>query len=465
MEVLEHFVDKLWNPYLLILFTAVGLYCSLLTGFLQVSIPFWWRETLGQKENPKSCSPDKTSQNHAVFSQFSALCMALATTIGTGSIAGVATALWWGGPGAIFWMWVSAFLGMMLSACERILTLQYRISDGKGGFLGGPMYYLEKGMNNSFLAKWFALACSFSAIMGGNLVQSSSISQGMNHLTGMPTPIIGLILALLVSFALRGGMASVTKISTIFVPIMAGLYLLSGIFCIMQDIPNTIAALKDIVNSAFHTRSIVAGGSGYTLMISLRYGMARGIFSNEAGLGAGSMAHSNANVDTPFRQGLWGMVEVFFATIVVCTITALVILTSGIYQGDVAQFLNAQNTSPILPVGVPLTQMAFSVELGELGAVIVLISLILFAFTSILGWSCYGKQCITYLNFHQGCYQGILTTSLMIGSIITPNYSKYIWVLVDLSLVLMALPNLIGLTYLAPNTCRQFVHWVHTKKK
>lgn len=437
---MEHWIETLWNPYLLLCFFGVGLYISLMAGFFQGNILFWWRETLGKGN----------------FSQLSALFTALATTIGTGSIAGVATAIWFGGAGSIFWMWVSAFFGMMLSACEKILTIQYRvihpnaISKKEATFVGGPMYYLAHGLHCPFLAGFFSIACILSTFVGGGLVQSASISQGMEHLFGIPPLVTGSGLMLLVFCTLKGGMERVAQISTVLVPIMATLYLGSGIICIFQDIPVLIQVLEHIFASAFTTEAMVGGGSGYSVSTAIRYGMARGIFTNEAGLGASAMAHGNAKVDHPARQGMWGILEVFFATMVVCTITALVILTSGVYQQEEALYYITTGQTPPIPIGVPLTQTAFSVTLGQWGSVIVLFSLILFAFTSILGWACYGNIALEYLSNSPRAktfYTFCLLSCLWWGSM---GNTQTLWLWVDGSIALMAIPNLIGLVLLAP---------------
>lgn len=438
---MEELVDFIWNPYLLLCFLAVGLYISLLSGFFQGNILFWWKETLGQKKD---------------FSQISALFTALATTIGTGSIAGVATAIYLGGAGAVFWMWVSAFLGMILSACEKILTIHYRVQDkNTQSFVGGPMYYLHHGLHCPFLAKFFSLACLFSTLVGGNLVQSASIAQGLQHLFHIPTWLTGLTLTLLVTKTLRGGMALVAKISSILVPLMATIYLGSGLYCLSQNIPALFSAIESIFSSAWSSQAVVGGGGGYTVFTALRYGMARGIFSNEAGLGASAMAHSNANVDHPARQGLWGIVEVFFATMVVCTITALVLLTSGIFtQADSA-----------LTLGVPMTQSAFAMTMGQWGSGIVLFSLILFAYTSILGWACYGQIALNYLSPHRfarKCYSLMTVLCLFWGAMGNP---EKVWHWVDLSIALMAVPNLIGLVFLAPQALSLLEEFQQKTKK
>lgn len=432
---MEQLVEKIWNPYLLLAFLGVGLYLSLLSGFFQYNFKFWWKATLGQGKKKD-------------FSQLSALFTALATTIGTGSIAGVATAIWFGGPGSIFWMWVSAFLGMMISACEKTLTIHHRhplkSNSYNQSYQAGPMFYLET--ISILLAVLFSFACIFATLIGGNLVQSASIAQGLQHLFSTPPWLSGLVLILVVFHTLQGGMDQVGKINAVLVPIMATLYLGCGLYCLLQDIPALSAAIQDIFTNVFNPKSMVSGG-GFS---ALRYGMARGIFSNEAGLGASAMAHGNAKVDHPARQGMWGILEVFFATIIVCTITGLVILTSGIYQQEEAQYRLSLGFEPLIPLGVPMTQSAFSATMGQWGSVIVLFSLVLFAFTSILGWSCYGKIAVEYLfpsKIAIKCYYLITMIFLFWGTV---GDTETIWQWVDLSIAFMAIPNLIGLVFLAP---------------
>lgn len=454
---MEHFVDELWNPYLLLCFLGVGLYLSILSGFLQGNLPFWWKNTVGQLSKGS-------------FSQISALFTALATTIGTGSIAGVATALWFGGAGAIFWMWVSAFLGMMLSACEKTLTLAYRVPSsktrGEKNYIGGPMYYLSA--KSPLLALFFAIACIFSTLVGGNLVQSASIAQGLLHLWNVPLWLTGAVLSVVVFLALRGGMAMVSKISSVLVPLMALIYLGSGIFCLWQNPIGVTDSLALIFRSAFTPTAMIGGGSGYGVFTALRYGMARGIFSNEGGLGASAMAHGNAQVDHPARQGMWGILEVFFATMIVCTLTALVLLTSGIYVPQEVLYHQETGIAPPIPLGVPMTQAAFSVAMGEWGAVVVLFSLILFAFTSILGWSCYGAMAVDYLFPQKGkklcqkIYHLALFLCLLWGAM---GDTARLWQWVDLSIALMAVPNLIGLLWLAPQSTRLLDEFYQKNRK
>lgn len=455
---MEQWLERIWNPYLLALFLLMGLYCFFWGGFLSLNAPVWWTGTVGQ------LGKDEKSVKGNTFTQVTGVCTALATTIGTGSIAGVATAIWLGGSGAIFWMWVSGVLGMMLSATEKILTLQYRVSDGQGGYLGGPMYYLERGLGSAFLGKCYGIACLFSTFVGGNMVQSSSIAESLQHLASVPPLLTGSVLTILVMMALAKGMMFVGKVSTVFVPLMAGLYLFSAFFCILQDIPKLILAIGDIFREAFAPMSAVGGVTGYGLQTALRYGMARGIFSNEAGLGAGAIAHANAKVDHPARQGLWGMLEVWFATMVVCTVTGLVILTSGVYQPTVARYVIESSAVPLIPVGVPLTQVAFAITMGNIGSGIVSVSLILFAFTSILGWSCYGLQAMRYLTKNK---KWEYTYVLAVGACLlwgSSGNTLTLWQWVDFSIICMAVPNLIGIFFLAPQALTSLKQWVSSEE-
>ena len=445
MEFLARAADALWNPWLLGLFLATGLVYSIGSGFFQIfEFRLWWRETAGtlfrhQEHTGGGLSP------------LQALATALASTMGTGSIAGTAAALTLGGPGAVFWMWVSALLGMMTSCGEKLLAVKYQRSGPDGQLRGGPMYYIREGMGSPLLAACFCLACVPATLAGGNLVQASSIAAGLEAAFGLPRLPVGAATALLAGLVMAGGVERIAAASSALVPVMALLYLGSGgavILCNWERIPQ---ALESIVACALSPAAAAGGGVGWTVAAALRYGVARGVFTNEAGLGASAMAHGAARTD-PARQGLWGMFEVFVSTLLVCTVTALAILTSGVWDP----------ASPGALTGAPLTAAAFSSVLGRAGEVVVALSLLLFAFSSILGWSYYGQQAISFLLRREmrgtalGLYRVLFLGCTVLGAVWE---GTAVWQLVDLCDALMALPNLAALLFLAPQGLRVLRAW------
>lgn len=433
VTVLAKLADFVWNPWLLGLFLATGLVYSVGSGFFQVfELPLWWRTTVGSLFRGERGSGRG-------LSSLQALAAALASTMGTGSIAGVAAALTLGGPGAVFWMWVSAFLGMMTSCGEKLLAVQYQRPGPHGSLRGGPMYYLRYGAKLPLGAALFSLAGIPAALAGGNLVQSSSIAASLEAAFGLPRLPVGLVLALGTGLVMAGGMGRLARVSTALVPLMALLYLGGGLAVLALRAQAVPQALELIFTCALSPSAALGGGCGWTVAQAMRYGVARGVFTNEAGLGTSAMAHGAAQVDHPGRQGMWGIFEVFLSTLVVCTVTALVILVSGVYHPR----------SPGALTGAPLTAAAFSSVLGPAGGGMVALSLLLFAFTSILGWSCYGRQCLFYLTAGRGDrgYQALFLLCVVWGAVWT---SDGVWQLVDLCSALMALPNLAALLLLAP---------------
>jgi AGCS family alanine or glycine:cation symporter len=441
MSFLGRLADWLWNPWLMGLFLFTGCVYTLGSGFFQLfHIRLWLKATLVSLFRPAHPA------SGGALSPLQALATALASTIGTGSIAGVATALSLGGPGAIFWMWVSALLGMMTSCGEKLLAVKYQRPAPDGGLQGGPMFYLQDGVGSPFLAACFSLACLPATLAGGDLVQSSSIALSLQAAFGVHPLLSGLVTTALAGLVMLGGLRRIANVSSIFVPAMALLYLGSGavvLFCCAQEIPQ---ALSLIVSSAFSPTCAVGGGAGWSVAAALRYGTARGVFTNEAGLGTSAMAHGAAQVDHPARQGMWGIFEVTVSTLLVCTVTALVILVSGAWV-------------PGGPTGAPLTAAAFARVLGPAGGGIVALSLLLFAFSSILGWSYYGQQCLRYLvgddRFLPG-YRRLFLLCTLAGALWEP---EAVWQLVDLCNALMALPNLTALLLLAPQALGQLAWW------
>ena len=453
MVLVERLSDFIWNPWLLGLFLFAGLYYSVRTGFFQLfGVRTWLGSTLGQL----------LKQGHGTgtgITRFQALATALASTIGTGSVAGVATAIWFGGPGAVFWMWVSAFLGMMVGWAEKILTIKYRCRGADGTWVGGPMYYLRDGLKSRFLAGWFAVACVGGALAGGDLVQSNSIAQALNMMFGWDKLVVGIATAVLAGAVLAGGIGRIARFSELLVPVMALLFLGSGAFVLWVRRGYLPGALKLIVTSALTPRAAAGGVGGYTLAAALRYGVARGVFTNEAGVGSSALVHAKADVKHPGEQGLWGIVEVFVATVLICTVTALVILTAGVYDP-----VRAVNGGVPIEPGVPLAAASFAVVMGKAGEGVVSVCLVLFAFSSLLGWSYYGQAALEWLVKGKGgrfVWRTVFLVMTVLGSV---GDVGFVWQTVDLFTALMALPNLGALLVLSPQILRCGWEYLHDKK-
>ena len=451
MKLLARAADALWNPWLLGLFLVTGLVYSVGSGFFQIfELRLWWRRTAGTLLRRRE---------HAGggLSPLQALATALASTIGTGSIAGVAAALTLGGPGAVFWMWVSALLGMMTSCGEKLLAVKYQHSGSDGQLRGGPMYYIREGMGSPLLAACFCLACVPATLAGGNLVQASSIASGLEAAFGLPRLPVGVVTALLAGLVMAGGVGRIAAASTALVPVMALLYLGSGGAVLLYRWERIPQALGVIFSCALSPAAAAGGGAGWTVAAALRHGVARGVFTNEAGLGASAMAHGAARTD-PVCQGLWGIFEVFVSTLLVCTVTALAILVSGVWDPAVPGALT----------GAPLTAAAFSSVLGRAGEGVVTLSLLLFAFSSILGWSYYGQQAVSFLMGRElegavlGLYRALFLGCTVLGAVWE---GTAVWQLVDLCDALMALPNLAALLFLAPQALRLLWDWRFREEK
>lgn len=456
MQMLNWLTDALWSPWLLGLFLLTGLYLSVRTGFFQLfGLWTWLRATAGSILRPAGGRTGKG------ISQWEALCTALASTIGTGSIAGVATAIWYGGPGAVFWMWVSAFLGMMTSFVEKSLAVRYRQKKKTGEWVGGPMYYLSNGVGSPVLGWWYGAVCLCAAFIGGNLVQSNSIAASLHAAFGWEKGIVGVVTMAAVGLVMLGGIGRIARVSTWLVPVMAGLYVGGGILVLVLCREQLPRVLAQILTCAFCPAAVFGGGIGYTVTSAMRYGIARGVFTNEAGLGTSAIAHAAADVDRPVRQGMWGMLEVGVSTLVVCSITALAILVSGVYTlTPFGGFVPGG-----VEVGAPLTAAAFSGVLGQSGGVVVALSLLLFAFSSILGWSYYGQQCLAFCvgqGRGQRMYRGVFLLCVLLGSVWN---SEQVWVLVDFFNALMALPNLAAIVLLSPGALLELKRWKSEKKK
>ncbi len=430
----------LWGPYMLTLFFFVGLMFSIGTGFFQIRhIKLWLSYTfcaLFKKEKTEKGS----------ISQFQALSTALAATVGTGNITGVAAALSIGGPGAIFWMWVSAFFGMMTAYAESVLTILYRYKDKSGNYIGGAMVYMEKGLGLRFFAVLFSVFCVLASFGMGNMAQMHSVSSALSGTFGIPTILTGVLGSLLLALVISGGLKRIASVTEKLVPLMVILFFMGSIVCLYQKAGEIVPSLRLIVRSAFTVKSAAGGALGYGLRTAMRVGISRGVFSNEAGLGSSTCVHASSSVQEPCIQGMWGIFEVFVDTIVVCTLTALVILTSGVY-------VPSPEGNAVLE-GVQLTSAAFGVGLGSLGTYFISVSVVFFAFATVLGWSYFGQRSISYLfgNRSVGIYKCIYVLIACIGAV---SSMELVWGISDTFNALMAVPNLICLLFLSGNVFRE----------
>lgn len=456
MSFLSDLSNFLWGGPLLAAFLLVGGYYSLRTGFFQIfHFPLWWRTTVGTLLRGK-----KT--RGAGISQVQAMSAALASVIGTGSIAGVATAIFYGGPGAVFWMWVSALLGMMTGYAEKALAVRYREKGEDGQWKGGPMEYMRKGLRLPKLAAIFALFGTAEALAGSNLAQANSIATTLSAAFGTNRWVTGLILAVIVSIVLVGGIGQVGRFSELLVPLMAAVFVGGGMVVILINRREIPAAFGKILSYAFAPRAAVGG---FSMGIALRYGVARGVFTSEAGLGMSAIVHACADVEEPAEQGMWGIFEVFFSTILICTVTALVILTSDVYVPEQVLAMIRNGAIPDTMLGAPLVSTCFRSVLGEAGEWIVTVSLILFAFTSLLGGGYCGRRGLETLTGSKrilAAYQIGLPVFIVIGAVADLTA---VWDVTDLLAGLLALPNLLALMLLAPEALWLLRKWVGRQEK
>ena len=450
--------DWLWGGPLLAAFLVVGLWYSFATGFFPIfGIGIWWKATMGSLFHRK-----KDKKETRGVTQFQALSTALAATIGTGSVAGVAAAIVYGGPGAVFWMWMSALLGMAVSCGEKTLAVRHREKGPDGRWRGGPMEYMKNGLRLPWLGKVFALFCVAETLAGGNLAQANSIATALNAAAGADRRVVGVVLAVVTALVLAGGIRRIGKLCELLVPAMALLFIGGGLAVIAANWQAVPEAFRQIVTYAFAPR---AAAGGYAMGTALRYGVARGVFTNEAGLGMSSIAHACADVDEPAEQGMWGIFEVFFATMVICTVTALVILTSGVYDAGTVLPLVETGTVPGGMLGAPLTAAGFAMLFGEAGEWIVSVSLTLFAFTSLIGSGYYGRrgvETLTNARWAQGLYQAAFPVCVILGAV---GDLTAVWQLVDVFNGLLAVVNLPALLLLSPEAVYLLRSWLESRKR
>lgn len=444
--------DFVWGPYMLILMVGTGIYLSIRLAFPQFKhFAFALKNTIGKMFN-------KDEAVKGAMTPFQAVSTALASTVGTGNIAGVTGAIILGGPGAVFWMWLSGIFGMCTKYCEVTLAIKHREKNSKGDWVGGPMYYIKNGLNPKmkFLGTLFAIfgaLCSFGI---GNLAQINSISTQVinvinaftdssytyNEGTGFIIALtIGIIVSFFAAFCLIGGISKIGAVTERLVPSMVAIYLICAIVVVIANIKQVPQVLYDIFYYAFNPDAIKGGVVGITIMTCIRNGVARGVFSNEAGLGSAPMAHATSSETKPHKQGLYGIFEVFVSTICICTLTALVVLTSGVaYQhfGDPAM------------ADSKTTAIAFQTVFGnKVGSLILATALFMFAASTILGWALYGVRCAEYLLGPKVIrpYEIIFCAVIVLGSV---TNLTVVWDMADTLNGLMAIPNLIALLMLSP---------------
>ncbi len=427
-ETLNRLSEFIWGPPMLALLLGIGVYLTIgLKAMpwrrLFTAFRLLWR--------------GRQAADHGDITPFQALMTALSATIGTGNIAGVATAIALGGPGAIFWMWLTALFGMATKYGEAVLAVRFREEDRLGKHVGGPMYYIKNGLGKNwrwlgFLFALFGMLASFGI---GNMVQANSVADAVDSIFSIPDWATGMVLTLLTGVVILGGIQRIAEVAAKLVPVMALAYIAGSITVIGMHIDQLPAALKLIIDNAFNGTAAFGGFAGASLWAAIRFGVARGIFSNEAGLGSAPIAHAAAKTEDPVQQGMIAMLGTFIDTIIVCSLTALVIIMSGVWP-DGAN-------------GAKLSTMAFDAGLPGFGGYVVALGLSVFAFTTILGWSYYGERCAEYLFGIRVIlpFRLFWLVAIPLGAL---GKLGTIWLLADVMNGLMAIPNLIALALLSP---------------
>ena len=446
MEQLESTLNEIsshiWGPVTLTLLLGVGIYLTFGLRF------FTFRQMISAMI---MLWQGRSSEKEGDITPFQALMTALSATIGTGNIAGVATAIALGGPGAIFWMWLTALFGMATKYAEAVLAVEYREIDDQGQHVGGPMYYIKNGLKGkwNWLATAFAFFGAFAAFGIGNMVQANSVADAVQSLFQVPTMYTAIVLTLLSAVVILGGIRRIAEVASALVPVMAISYIMCALWVIVGNYQEIPQALALIVQSAFTETAAVGGFTGAAVWAAIRFGVARGIFSNEAGLGSAPIAHAAAKTNDPIRQGMIAMLGTFIDTILVCTMTALVIILSGVWS-------SGEN-------GAALSTLAFEAGLPGIGSYVVVLGLVVFAFTTILGWSYYGERCAEYLFGTRVIwpYRVLWLVAIPVGAM---SKLTLVWVVADILNGMMAVPNLIALGLLSPVIFRMTSHYLKSEK-
>ena len=429
-----------WGPIMLVLLVGSGIYLTILTRVIQVRrFGYILRNTVG------TLFAKKDAEHGNNLSPFEAVTTALAGTVGTGNIAGVTGAIFVGGPGAVFWMWVSAFFGMCTKFAEIALAVKFRVKDEKGVYSGGPMYYIEKGMGKNF--KWLAVVFAFLAGLAsfgiGNIAQSNEIAGAMNNMFGFSPLVTGVLLALLVGVVIIGGIKRIGQVTSLLVPFMAMFYIIAGVAVLVMRATDIPAAFGAIFSGAFSLEAVGGGVFGYAMMVAMRQGFARGVFSNEAGLGSAPIAHAASSTEEPCEQAMWGVFEVFIDTIIICTLTSMTVILSGILgtEGGISAF--ASN-------GVAAAAAFNAILPGTIGGFVIQISLLFFALSTIVSWSFYGEKCFGYLSGNNAHVISIYKVFYVLMCVVGATGSgSLMWDISDTLNGLMAIPNLIALIALS----------------
>ena len=464
VEVIEK-VNGVINGYVwgwpaLILLGFVGVLMTVLTKFFQIShIGHWFKNTIGAIFGDRKVTKHTKDKS---ISQFQSLCTALAATVGTGNIVGVASAIAVGGPGAVFWMWIIAFFGMMTNYSENVLGILFRRKNSDGEWSGGAMYYLRDGLGGKKGLKWlgailavlFSIFCLFASFGIGNMSQVNSMVGNITNAFSIPTInvtesfaitpqlMVGVFLLIAVGLVVVGGIKRVASFTEKIVPFMIILYIIGAFVIIGKNITQVPVAFGSIFKYAFTSQSVAGGATGFTVMLAMKMGFKRGVFSNEAGLGSSVMVHSSSNVKEPIRQGMWGIFEVFADTIIVCTLTALTILSSGLFNLETGEKIaNVEDSA--------LMGEAFRTVFGDIGPMFVAIAIFFFAYSTVLGWSHYGTKAWEYLFGTKSTfiYRIIFVVMVLAGAVLNAQLA---WDLSDTFNGLMMLPNLIGVLVLCP---------------
>ncbi len=443
-----------WGLPMLILLVGTGILMTILTkGFQVLRFKHWKDQTIGKIFKDKKVTAH-TGKDDQSISQFQSLCTALAATIGTGNIAGVSAAIISGGPGAIFWMWIVALFGMMTNFSENVLGIFYRRKNEKGEWHGGAMYYLRDGLGSykhcktigKVLAVLFSIFCVLASFGIGNMSQINSIATNMENSFHIDPVVTGVVLMVIAALVVVGGLKRIANVTEKLVPFMAIAYVIGAVLIVCINADMISAAIASIFRGAFGVRAVGGGLVGSGVKLAITWGMKRGVFSNEAGLGSSVMVHSSSNVKEPVQQGMWGIFEVFMDTIVVCTLTALVILTSGIVDLSTGTLIPAATEAGLKDTA--LVAEVFRGVFGAPGAAFIAIAILLFAFSTVLGWSHYGATAFEYLFGRTATmiYKVVFVLFIVVGATMKLSLA---WDLSDTFNGLMAIPNLIGVLSLS----------------